>query len=154
MTLPTARSPMLKDHPDHHDAELVIRLYELRREPTMRAARDAIYEQFTPKTYAELKDVTGNRKHPLNAAFRQVSAYWEMVYGMAKHGIVHADFLIENNGEGFFILAKVHPFLKELRADTSPAQFKNAEWAATQTDEGKVRFARIQGIVEKQRAAK
>ena len=145
---------MLKDHPDHHDGELVIRLYELRREPVMRAARDAIYEQFTPKSFAEVKAVYGDRKHPLNAAYRQVQAYWEMVYGMAKHGIVHADFLIENNGEGFFLFAKVHPFLKELRADTSPAQYQNVEWAATQTDEGKTRFARIQGIVEKQRAAK
>ena len=154
MTLPAARSPMLKDHPDHHDAELVIRLYELRREGVMRAARDAIYEQFTPKSYADLKEVHANRKHPLNAAYRQVGAYWEMVYGMAKHGIVHADFLLENNGEGFFLLAKVHPFLKELRAETSPAQFQNAEWAATHTEEGKTRFARIQGIVEKQRAAK
>ena len=38
--------------------------------------------------------------HPLNVAFRQVTGYWEMVYGMARHGIVHADFLVENNGEG------------------------------------------------------
>jgi len=143
----------VKDAPDHHDGELVIRLYELRREPVMRAARDAIYEQFTPKSFADYKAVSGDRKHPLNAALRQCAAYWEMVYGMAKHGIVHADFLIENNGEGFFLFAKVHPFLKEIRAE-NPAAFRNSEWAATHTEEGKARFARISALVEKQRAAK
>ena len=149
---PSSFAP-IKDAPDHHDADLVIRLYELRREPVFRSARDAIYEQFTPKSFADYKAVSGDRKHALNAPLRQCAAYWEMVYGMAKHGIVHGDFLVENNGEGFFLLAKVHPFMKEIRAE-SPAAYRNAEWAATHTDEGKARFARIQALVEKQRAAK
>ena len=47
-----------KDFPDHHDAELVLRLYELRREPTMREARVAINTKFTPKTFEEFSAIT------------------------------------------------------------------------------------------------
>jgi len=148
------RKAMLKDYPDHHDAELVIRLYELRREPTMRAARDALYTDFVPRSYDDIKAVTMNRAHPLNAALRQCASYWEMVYGMARHGIVHADFLVENNGEGLILFAKVHPWLKELRADSGPNSYRNAEWVATNCEEGKARFGRMKAMVDKQRAAK
>jgi hypothetical protein len=156
----SARAPfpdslsMLKDHPDHHDAELVLRLYELRREPVMRAARDAIYTGFLPRSYADIKAVTMDRSHPLNAALRQTASYWEMVYSLARHGIVHADFLVENNGEGLILFAKVQPWLKELRADSSPSSYRNAEWVATECEEGKARFARMKAQVDKQRAAK
>lgn len=145
---------MLKDHPDHHDAELVIRFYELRREATMRAARDAIFVQFVPRSYDDIKAVMLNRAHPLNAPLRQVASYWEMVYGMAKHGIVHADFLVENSGEGLILFAKVQPWLKEIRADSGPGSYVNAEWIVAHSEEAKQRFARMTAMVEKQRTAK
>lgn len=122
---PTA---MLKDYPDHHDAELVLRMYELRREPVMRESRQKM-RQFLPKSYDELMSVV-KAEHPLNAAFRQTSTYWEMVYGMARHGIVHADFLAETTGEGLLLFAKVKPYLERYRKDVSPRAFANAEWFA------------------------
>ena len=51
--------------------------------------------------------------HPLDRAYRQTSTYWEMAYGMAKHGIVNTDYLLENTGEGMLLYAKVEPFLAE-----------------------------------------
>jgi hypothetical protein len=64
---------MSKDKPDHHDAELVLKLYDLRREPVMRASRDAMLGKFWPKSYEDFVAVT-KFDHPLNAAFRQVSS--------------------------------------------------------------------------------
>lgn len=81
---------MTKSTPDHHDAELVIKLYDLRREAVMRESRDAINAEYWPKDVDEAAAILA-RDHPLNRAYRQVSTYWEMVFGMAKHGIVHAD---------------------------------------------------------------
>jgi hypothetical protein len=118
---------VLKESPDHHDADLVLKLYDLRREPVMRESRNAINSKFWPRNEEEAVAVTA-RDHPLNTAFRQTTAYWEMVYSMARHGIINPDFLVENNGEGLFLFARVEPYLAAIRQAASPRAFRNAEW--------------------------
>jgi hypothetical protein len=144
---------MAKDHPDHHDAEIVMRLYDLRREPVMRESRDALMNQFWPRTFEDVVAIT-KREHELNRAFRQVGTFWEMAYGMVKHGIVNAEYFLESNGEGFFLFAKIHPHLEAYRRDVNPLAFRNVEWVATQTPEGRAVFAVIQARVAKLAAAK
>ena len=140
---------MSTELPDHHDADLVLKLYDLRREPVMRESRKAINRTFWPKSYDDLMAVAANPDHPLNAAFRQTSSYWEMVYGMAKYGIIHADFLMESSGEGLLLFAKVHPFLTAFRAATSPVAFQNAEWIATHSPLAGQRFEVLRSRVDK-----
>ena len=144
---------MAKDTPDHHDAELVLKLYELRRETVMRDSRDAIATQFWPRSFEDLLAVT-KRDHHLNRPFRQVGTYWEMAYGMVKHGIVNAEYFLESNGEGFFLFAKVHPFLEAYRREVSPYGFRNAEWAALKCPPGRDMFEGIQARVKKQAEAR
>lgn len=149
---PVSPSAMLKDYPDHHDAELVLRMYELRREPVMRESRSKM-RQFLPKSYDELIAVT-KADHPLNAAFRQTGSYWEMVYGIARHGIVHADFLAETTGEGLLLFAKVKPYLERYRQDVSPRGFTNAEWFASASATAREILARQMDQIAKALAAK
>lgn len=144
---------MSKEHPDHHDADLVLRLYELRRESVMRASRDAMNAKFWPRTFEDVLAVMAP-DHPHNAAFRQVSSYWEMVYGMAKHGIVHAEYLVENNAEGLLLFAKVAPHLQRLRAERGPTIFQYAEWASRETAVGRQRLQMFSKRIEAQLAAK
>ena len=140
---------MSKEKPDYQDAELMLKLYELRRESVMRESRNNINMKFFPKSYDDAVAVT-KFEHPLNEAFRQTSSYWEMVYGFARHGIVNADFLIENNGEGLFLYAKMQPHLERFRKEnSSPTAFQNAEWISTQCAEGRRRFEMIQARVRK-----
>jgi hypothetical protein len=139
---------MAKDKPDHHDAELVLRLYELRRETVMRDSRDTINSQFWPRSFDDVLAVT-KRDHHLNRPFRQVSSYWEMVYGMVKHGVVNADYFLESNGEGFFLFAKVLPYLEAYRREVSALAFRNAEWAALKCPPGRDMFESIQARVKK-----
>ena len=127
---------MSEQKPDYHDADLMLRVYELRRESVMRTARDAINGQFWPKSYADCKAVL-DFAHPMNTAWRQVASYWEMVFGIAKHGIVNPEFWVENNGEGVFLYAKVAPYLEQIRKGGSPMSFLNTEWAVTHTETGK-----------------
>jgi len=134
--------------PDHHDAELVFRAYDLRRESVMRESRAAINKNFWPKTYADVQAVM-KADHPLNAAWRQTSTFWEMVYGVVKHGIVNADYFLESNGEGMFLFARLAPFLEELRRDGSPAAFQNAEWVSKETNTGRRLFAMFSARVKK-----
>ena len=145
---------MLKEAPDHHDADLILKIYDLRREPVMRESRAAINAKFWPRSAEEAVAVTAS-EHPLNVAFRQTSGYWEMVYGMARHGIIQADFLVENNGEGLLLYARVEPYLAEFRQATSPRSFRNAEWVATHSAMGQTLMdsyrARIKRMLENRR---
>lgn len=129
--------------PDHHDAELLLKVYDLRREPVMRESRVAIMSKFWPKSFEDLQAVTTTPDHPLNAAYRQTSTYWEMVYGIARHGIVNPDFWIEGNGEGLFLFARVAAFLPQVRA-TYPRAFRNAEWMSTSCDTARAVFTMFQ----------
>jgi hypothetical protein len=125
-----------KDMPDHHDAELIIKLYDLRREASLREARSALNSRYWPGSADEAIEVT-RHDHPLYTAFRQVAGYWEMVFGMAHHGIVHPDYLVENSGEGLLLFTRIEPYLDAIRAATNPRYFVHAEWAARFTEMGR-----------------
>jgi hypothetical protein len=133
---------VLKEAPDHHDADLILRLYDLRREAVMRESRNAINAKFWPRNAEEAVAVTAT-EHPLNIAYRQTAGYWEMVYGIARHGIVPADFLVENNGEGLFLFARVEPYVEKIRQAGFPRAFRSAEWVATNCDTG---IAMMEGL--------
>jgi len=145
---------VLKEAPDHHDADLVLKIYDLRREPVMRESRNTINAKFWPRSAEEAVAVTAT-EHPLNVAFRQTSGYWEMVYGMARHGVIHPDFLVENNGEGLLLYARIEPYLEAFRQATSPGSFRNAEWVATHSSTGQMLMeryrARIKRVLETRR---
>jgi len=144
---------MLKDAPDHLDADLILKLYDLRRETALREAREQITRDFHPKNAKDAVAVL-QRDHPLNRAYRQVSTYWEMVYRMARHGIIHGDFLVENNAEGLLLYATVEPYLKEIRAAGGPGSFQNAEWVATEVPVGRAVAERMRARVKKTLDAK
>ncbi|NOT08343.1 MAG: hypothetical protein HOP28_09075 [Gemmatimonadales bacterium] len=150
---PAPRGQRIKDAPDHHDAELLLRLYDLRREPTMRDARRYMAGEFWPTSAADALALT-KTDHPHNPAFRQFTSYWEMAYGMARHGIVNPDYLVEYAGEGLYVFAKVQPWLTELREGWSPRAFRNIEWIATECAEGRAIFAQFRQRVEKAMAAR
>ena len=143
---------MSKDKPDHHDAEIVMKLYDLRREAVIRAARDGMVK-FMPTSYDEFIAIT-KPEHPLNAAYRQTSSYWEMVYGMAKHGVVHTEFLLESNGEGLLLYARLEPYIAAIRTATSPRAFTKAEWIANSCDLGKAVMETFRGRVKKMTGGK
>jgi hypothetical protein len=139
---------VLKEAPDHHDADLVLKLYHLRLEAVMHEALNAIDSGFWPRNAEEAVAVP-TFKHPLNVAFRETSGYWEMVFGMARHGIIHADFLVENNVEGLFLFTKVEPHLAQIRAATSPRAFRNTEWVVANSPMGKVLMEEFRAKVKR-----
>ena len=142
---------MSKGTPDYQDADLVLRVYEMRRESVMRASRDAFNGKFWPASYDDVKAIA-TQGHELNAAYRQLGTYWEMVYGLVKHGIVNTEFFMETNGEGIFMYAKVEPYLEQLRKDFNPTILRNTEWVAKETERGRMLAtlfkARVQKVLE------
>lgn len=142
---------MSKGTPDYQDADLVLRVYEMRREAVMRASRDAFNGRFWPANYDDVKAITVTG-HELNAAYRQLGTYWEMVYGLVKHGVVHTEFFLETNGEGIFMYAKLEPYLEQLRKDFNPTILRNTEWVARETERGRMLTdlfkARVQKVLD------
>lgn len=97
------------------DAEIILKLYQLRTEAVMRQARAWVGGEFWPNTADEFFAVYNNPRDPHNPWLRQVLTYWEMASAMVLHGAVSAELFVDCNGEGFFLLAKFAPILDAVR---------------------------------------
>ncbi len=97
------------------DAEIILKLYELRTEAEMRKARAWMAGEWWPATAEEFFTVAANPRDPHNAWFRQVTTYWEMAAALVLHGAVSAELFVDCNGEGFFLLAKFAHLLEVVR---------------------------------------
>jgi hypothetical protein len=109
------------------DAEIILRLYQLRTEAEMRKARAWMTGEWWPSTVKEFFAVAANPKDPHNAWFRQVTSYWEMAAAMVLHGAVSAELFVDCNGEGFFLLAKYAPILEAIRERNPGFLIKTSE---------------------------
>lgn len=139
--------------PNHHDAELVLRLYDLRREAVMRENRALFIREFWPRMAADVTAVA-RPDHPLNVAYRQVTTYWDMAYLLCRHGTLHPDLLLGSSAEGMFIYARIEPYLAELRAVTTPYVLRNTEWIANETEIGRSLMEVQRARVKKMLAAR
>jgi len=92
-------------------AELILKLYDLRREDTMRKARDFMVS-FDPRTFEEfMAGFTG----PNSGYVRMVTSYWEMAASLVVNGAIDAKMFLDANGEHILTFSKVQPFLSQLR---------------------------------------
>jgi|SRR6185437_78214 hypothetical protein len=94
----------------HHDAEIILKLYDLRREDVLRKARHWVVFEFNPKTPEEFLALLQSGGSQENAYFRQAISYWEMAASLVIHGAVKSDLYLESNGEGILIFAKFYAF--------------------------------------------
>lgn len=109
------------------DAEIILKLYELRTEAVMRQARAWVAGEFWPRTVDDFFAVLENPGDPHNAFLRQVLTYWEMAAAMVLHGAVSAELFVDCNGEGFFLLAKFAPILEGIRERNPTFLVKTSE---------------------------
>jgi hypothetical protein len=109
------------------DAEIILKLYELRTEAVMRQARAWVGGEFWPNTADEFFAVLDNPADPHNPFLRQVLSYWEMAAAMVLHGAVSAELFVDCNGEGFFLLAKFAPILEAVREKNPTFMAKTLE---------------------------
>lgn len=114
----------------YDDANLILRLYELRREERMRSARKWYMECFGPRTLAEFRELCPPGSDT-NASFRQVSSYYEMVASFITNGVLNEELYFQSGGELFLAFIRIEPFLAELRAAfKNPGMYKNLEAVA------------------------
>ena len=101
-------------------ATLNLKLFELRREPVLREARQWFIAEFHPQSYA---DVVATVSGPRNPSFRMVIGYWDMAASMVTSGAIDGDAFRAAHGELFGTFSKLQPFLAEMRATLNEPMF-------------------------------
>ena len=106
-------------------AQLLLTLYDQRREETLRKARD-FFISFIPNSF---EDVMAGLTGPHSGYIRMVLTYWDMAASFVKNGAIDKQMFIDANGEFIMVFGKIEPFLPQLRAAYgNPGFLANLEW--------------------------
>ena len=143
----------MPDHATVADAELILKLYDLRREAEMRKARHW-FGGWVPASADDVLAVINAFGSQENAWFRQVTGYWEMAASFVVRGVLNEDLFFDSGGEMWFTLAKVFPFLQKVREKAQvPYLFQRSEKVATSNEQARERLQAMLKRVEARRAA-
>lgn len=116
--------------PSFDDVNLILRLYEMRREDKMRTARDWFSANCKASTADELFKIAPPGSS-MNAYFRQVTSYWEMVASFLTAGVLNEELFYQSGRELLFVYARIAPYLGELRVRfEDPSAMINLETVA------------------------
>jgi hypothetical protein len=117
--------------PTYEDVNLILRLYEMRREEKMRAARAWFSSSFKIKTLAEYGQLCPVGSE-MNAFARQVITYWDMVASFVNAGVLSQELFFESGRELLFVWTRVESLVGEWRtAYQDPSYLKNLETVGT-----------------------
>ncbi|MGB9455467.1 MAG: hypothetical protein WCB12_05465 [Bryobacteraceae bacterium] len=133
----------------HEEADLILKLYDLRREATMRKARDWYFRDFNPES---MEDITKALFGEHSAYVRMVWTYWEMAAALVNHGAISLALFNDTNGEHIGAFLKVEPFLAELRATFGPSHLANLERLIDALPDGRQRVAAMRERMKAVRA--
>jgi hypothetical protein len=128
-------------------AELILKLYELRREPVMRSARSYIGGQFLPRSLEDfLAIMSAGDQH--TSYVLQVYGYWDMVAAMVFHGALDESLVYNTCPEMYFQFAKIRPYIEEFRSKSSlPEMFHNLQKFVEGSEEGRARLHNMAGYL-------
>jgi hypothetical protein len=116
--------------PDHHDAELLLKLYDLRREAKLRQAREWLIREFNVKTFEEYQ-VIAPPGSDFNAFLRMTVTYWDMAASLVNRGLINPDLFFESTSEFWIVWDKVRVIAATLREkNKNPFSWKNLETLA------------------------
>jgi len=124
--------------PTLEEGSLILKLYELRREETMRKARDWYFREFHPESMADFNAaLLGEHSGHL----RMVVSYWDMAAGLVKNGAISLQMFNDTNGEHIGTFAKIEPLLTEIRAAFGQQWAANLEQLIDATTDGRKKVA-------------
>ncbi|MBZ5611213.1 MAG: hypothetical protein LAP38_23375 [Acidobacteriia bacterium] len=120
------------------EAGLILKLFELRREDTMRRARTWFTIEFQPKSFADFnKAIFGEHSGHL----RMVVGYWDMAAALVNNGAISIELFNDANNEHIGVFAKIEPLLGEIRGAFGPQFAANLEKLIDATPDGRKKVA-------------
>lgn len=129
------------------EAGLILKLYELRREETMRKARDWYFREFHPESLNDFSEAMFSEH---SGHLRMVLTYWDMAAALVNNGAIDMALFNETNGEHIGVFSKIELLLGEIRAAYAPQFAANLEKLIDATPQGRERVAatreRMQGM--------
>ena len=129
----------------HEDADLILKLYDLRREPTMREARNWFFT-FNPTSVAEYMEAMMG---PNSGYLRMVISYWDMAASLVNNGAIDEQMFNDANGEHLFVFAKIEPILADLRQTwNSPDMLKHYETLVRRVPDNEKKLAEIRDRIK------
>src|SRR2546423_12164092 len=131
-------------------AELILRLYELRREEVMRKAR-TWYCGFHPES---IEDIVAVARGEHSAYFRMVTSYWDMACSFVNHGAIDEEMFNDANAEHILAFSKIQPILEQLRATGNPTYMQHLEKVVMRLPEAEQRLARFREMSKQMTAAR
>lgn len=136
-----------------HDADLILKLYQLRTEAVMREARKWAISEFFPDTAEQVLAVQAATGSQQAAWLRQVSTYWDMAASFVLHGALNAELFLDCNSEPFFLYAKFQPLLPDIRK-SNPHFFAKVGRIVEEYPEARARVDQLfQGMPARKAAA-
>ncbi|HJP90667.1 MAG TPA: hypothetical protein VJ875_01850 [Pyrinomonadaceae bacterium] len=130
----------------YEDANLILKLYDLRREKTMRDARNWFFT-FNPQSTKDFIDVLTSDK---SGYYRMVVSYWDMAASLVNNGAIDSQMFGDANGEHLFVYAKLEPFIPTLREEMGAPQFlSHLEKVVKETPDYEARLANIRDRMQK-----
>lgn len=126
---------------NHDQANLMLRLFELRREPRMRLARSWFVQHFHFKSLEEVVQTLkpGSEEQ---TSMRMVTSYWEMAAGMVDRGLIDDEFFFESNGEIWIVWDRIREIVPGWRAAfKNPNNFKHLEAVCTRLEAWREKIA-------------
>jgi hypothetical protein len=132
----------VREAPNFDDANLALKLYELRRDPEMRKAR-AMVGELAGRPWSEIEPILSH-DHPRNAHFRQATSYWEMVAAFVNRGILHPDMYLDACGEGLWTYWTFRPHLAAIRASGRERFLVQTERVVREHEGARERLASIE----------
>jgi hypothetical protein len=111
----------------YDDANLILRLYELRREEKLRKAREWFSANFAPASLEDVERIAP-RGSQENAYMRMVVSYWDMAASLVTSGVLNQELFFQSNGELLFVWERVRTLLPALREfNRNPHYWRNLE---------------------------
>jgi hypothetical protein len=121
------------------EAGLILKLYELRREDTMRKARDWYFREFNPESITDFTEAMFGEH---SGHLRMVVSYWDMAAALVNDGAIGLDLFTRTNGEHIGVFSKIEPLLGEIRTAYAPQFAVNLEKLIDATPDGRNRTAK------------
>lgn len=97
-----------------NDVMAILKLYELRREPEMRAARQWYFTNFAPQSAMDIIAIFRGGERA-SANFRMITSYWDMASSFVLNGAIDEKMFFDSGTEHLFVYSKIQPFLAEVR---------------------------------------